>query len=64
MTIDQDKKKKEISNLMKNVQNVAIGIDQDPEESLDEIKADESKLEKEIASDKESISTLKQRLEN
>jgi len=44
---------------MKNVQNVAIGLDQDPEESLSEIKADESKLEKEIDSDKENISTLK-----
>ena len=41
-------KKKEIQNLMKNVQNVAIGLDQDPEESLEELLADQEKIEKTI----------------
>jgi len=31
---------------------VKVGLDQDPEETLDEIKVDEKKLEKEIESDK------------
>lgn len=57
-------KKSKVSNRDGKHDLTLLNANQDAEESLEDIKVDETNLEKEIDNDNKSIETLKERLQN